>query len=343
MRWQKPEGGNDPGVSLRVLVTGSRGKSSVVRLLHAAMRGAGLRSYARITGVVPRELGPDGIRPISRSAGAHVGEMHWWLRRLPTSAGGIVLENSAISPDLQHLASRWLQPDVTVLTNTLPDHQEAWGPSRANAADALALGIPRNGHVILPSELENDPHLQNLLARRGCRLRFAKPVTGTYSNHRAANLGLALAAIKHLGLAEKPAMQSMLDLPRDDYDFQVIDYAGAELAMAFSVNDISSTRTLFRSLEWSKAETHLLYNHRADRPARLKSFIGWLNSSAWRDVWIIGDRPRMRTGRAGFLRLNNNTELSELLQPGTRVFGCGNISGLPMTLVAGQPAHVTRF
>jgi len=113
----------------RVLVTGSRGKSSIVRLLHAGMHAAGLRAYARITGVIPRELGPDGIRVISRSAGAHVEEMRWWLRQLPSSAQGIILENSAITADFQALAGCWLRPDVTVLANTLADHQELWGPT----------------------------------------------------------------------------------------------------------------------------------------------------------------------------------------------------------------------
>jgi UDP-N-acetylmuramyl pentapeptide synthase len=125
--------GLSPGSARRVLVTGSRGKSSTVRFLHAALSNAGLQSYARTTGVVPREYGPDGVRTISRSTGAHVEEMRWWLRKLPVSTQAIVLENSAISPDFQALAGKWSRPDVTILTNTVPDHQEAWGPTSACA------------------------------------------------------------------------------------------------------------------------------------------------------------------------------------------------------------------
>ena len=150
--------GIKPDAVRRVLVTGSRGKSGTVRLLHAAMQEAGLLSYARITGVVPRELGPNGIRTISRSSGAHVEEMRWWLRRLPASAQGIVLENSAITPDFQELAGRWLRPDLTILTNTLPDHQEVWGPTRSCAAEVLVAGIPKGGQLIVPADLETDKH-----------------------------------------------------------------------------------------------------------------------------------------------------------------------------------------
>jgi hypothetical protein len=316
-----------------VLVTGSRGKSNIVRLLHTAFGGAGLTAYARITGVLPRELGPGGSRTISRPAGAHVGEMRWWLRQLPATTQAIVMENSAISPDLQHLAGRWLKPDVTVLSNALPDHQEAWGPSSASAAEVLSRGIPKGGKVVLPGSLQTDQHLQALLRQRRCELQFATPAPGITPAYRAVNLGLALATAEHLGLAVEPALQAMLAMPGDDYDFRVVEHAGAELAMAFSVNDITSTRVLFESLQWTEQETRLVYNHRADRPARLRSFIGWLNGSAWREVLIIGDRPMRRTGKARYRKISNKDELLALLQPGERVFGCGNIAGLPMTLV----------
>lgn len=315
-----------------MLVTGSRGKSTIARLLHAAMQDAGLETYARITGVVPREIGPQRVRTISRSAGAHVEEMRWWLRKLPASVQGIILENSAITPDLQDLAGRWLRPDLTILSNTLPDHQEAWGPTRAGAAEALAAGIPVAGQVILPSDLKTDQHLLGLLGKRRCSLVFAQPAADSGEGFEATNLGLAAAACGHLGLEISPALRAMRTVGRDKYDFRVLNYAGAELAMAFSVNDIASTRTVFRSLGWTKDQTRLIYNHRKDRPGRLGSFVGWLNMVGWREVMIIGDKPHTRLGDARYLDIKTAEGLQRLLKPGDRVFGCGNIAGLPLSL-----------
>ena len=334
MRWYKSTNIAKTGSVQRVLVTGSRGKSSIVRLLHAAMRSSGLETYARITGVIPRELGPDGTRTISRSAGAHVEEMRWWLRQLPPTTQAIVLENSAISPDFQGLAKRWLQPDITVLSNTQPDHQEVWGPTRASAAEVLSAGVPRGSPVILPTELGTDKHLLGLLKRRRCQLIFAEPVMEAGESHQATNLGLALTTATQLGLAKAPALQAMLDVPRDSYDFQVINYGGAEVAMAFSANDITSTRNLFRSLWWPAEETRLIYNHRADRPGRFRSFVGWLGSSRWREVLIIGDKPGMRIGSARYMDIKNKEGLLQLFQPGDKIFGCGNIAGLPLSLAS---------
>jgi hypothetical protein len=318
----------------RVLVTGSRGKSSIVRLLHAALNDAGLSTYARITGVIPRELGPDGAQAILRSSGAHVEEMRWWLRRLPATAEGIVLENSAISPEFQGLAGHWLQPDITVLANTLPDHQEAWGPTRACAVEALAAGIPKGGQVVLPAGLQSDEHLLGLLDCRRCPVIFADPAPGAGANFRAINLGLALATVERLELATATTLPAMLRLQRDTYDFHVISCDGAEVAMAFSANDIASTRTLFQSLSWSEEETRLVYNHRRDRPGRLRSFVHWLENSRWREVLIIGDKPRIRPGSARYMKIKNAAGLLRLFRPGDRIFGCGNTAGLPLSLAA---------
>jgi UDP-N-acetylmuramyl pentapeptide synthase len=323
----------DTDSPVRILVTGSRGKSTIVRLLHTALADSGLQSWARITGVVPRELGPGGIRAIRRSAGAHVGEMRWWLRSLPDSAQAIVLENSAIAPEFQHLAARWLQPRLTVFTNALPDHQEAWGPTRAGAVETLAAGIPGRCMVILPAHAASDAQLRELLDRRGCEVVPAAPAPAAGAGHRATNLGLALAAIRRLGLETPRTVQVMQGLPRDRYDFHVLHSHGAKLAMAFSANDPVSTRALFESLRWPVEETRLVYNHRADRPARLASFRDWLGLP-WREVLIIGDRPRSRPGAARYVRIDGADRLLGMLQPGELFFGCGNIAGVPLALAA---------
>jgi hypothetical protein len=323
-----------PGSQRRILVTGSRGKSSIVRLLYAAMQAAGLKTYARITGVVPRELGPDGVRTILRATGAHVGEMRWWLRQLPASAQAIVLENSAITAEFQALGGRWLRPDVTVLANTLPDHQELWGPSADCAVGVLVAGIPEQGRVVIPAGLQSDNHLMELLGRRRCRVVFAEPANAVVQAYRDINLGLALATLGQLGLAGAPALRAMLAVPPDRYDFHVSLCGGAQVAMAFSANDITSTRVLFDSLKWLPEETRLIYNHRADRPGRFKSFVDWLGQSRWREVLVIGDKPRIHPGFARYLKIKSGLDLAGLFQPGDRIFGCGNIAGVPLSLAA---------
>ena len=316
----------------RILVTGSRGKSSVVRMLHAALSAHGLQTWSRITGVVPRELGPGGTRDILRSSGAHVEEMSWWLQQLPADTEAVVLENSAISEEFQGLAGKWLRPDVTVFTNAVPDHQEAWGPTRQSAAEVLVGGFPRGGRVIVPSDLSRDHYLGRLFTDRACEVVFADPVENVEPDYRAANLGLALAAANSLGLESASALEAMCDIGQDRYDFRVVEHGGAELAMAFSVNDITSTRGLFRALRWPKEDTRLVYNHRCDRHARFKSFIDWMKHPCWREVLVIGDRPTALPSAARYLKTPDARGLLGQFLPGEKIFGCGNIAGLPLSL-----------
>jgi len=319
-----------PGIEARrILVTGSRGKSSVVRLLHAGLNASGFPTWSRITGTDPRQLEPDGERSIERAAGAHVEEMRWWLGQVAADAAALVMENSAVTPELQPLAANWLRPDVTVLTNVLPDHQEAWGFDEQGAALALAPGLPRGGTVVIPDSLIDSPLLASLLADRSCRVRASTAEKDADTPHRAVNLGLARTVLECFGQATGAAMKAMKELRADRYDFHLREVAGAEVALAFSANDIRSTRALFDSLGWSAERTRLLYNHRADRPARLESFRAWIEETGWCEVLVAGARPLRRLKRARYVKLNDRKGLATLLQEGDRLFGCGNVAGLP--------------
>jgi hypothetical protein len=314
----------------RVLVTGSRGKSSLVRLIHAACRASEIRAYGRITGVLPRQLGPKGESLILRRAGSHVAEMPWWLKRLPKEADAIILENSAISPELQHLAAKWLKPGLVVLSNVLPDHQQAWGDGKGDAARTLVRGVPPQSRVVLPVGEMADLVLLELLQKRGCRIIPAEPAAGSEPcGHQAVNQGLALAACKQMGLDPAICREAMAGIAPDLADFRVLRIGKASLALGFSANDPASTWALFDSLGWDMPETTLLYNHRVDRLDRLRAFGGLLRHP-WQEVLIIGQRPWPLPKKSRFVKLRGPKELSNMLSPGGRYFGCGNLAGPPL-------------
>jgi hypothetical protein len=49
-------------------------------------------------------------------------------------------------------------------------------------------------------------------------------------------------------------------------------------------------------------------------------------------VLIIGDKPQVRLDSGRYLNIKNEESLLRLFQPGDRIFGCGNIAGLPLLL-----------
>lgn len=311
------------GAKRRILVTGSRGKSSLVRLITAGLIASGLDARGRITGVIPRELGPHGEKRIVRNSPAHVEEMRWWLKRLPEDIDAAVMENSAINPDLQHLAAEWLSPTLTVWTNARPDHEEAWGPGHISAIESLIRGIPDGGTLLLGAEPSASALLRELLQRRKGGVVF---MSSGVSGYIASNLALASRALEIMGLHGKKAAYAMQNLEPDIADFRIFtlgETPSIYLASAFSANDPLSAEILFASTGWLEKETSVLYSDRADRGQRLKSFGPFLGRQ-WREVRLIREKENLEDIKNWIYGKKDDDR---------KIFGCGNVKGAPLELL----------
>ena len=318
-----------PDIPIRILVTGSRGKSSLVRLLHAAFSACGVNTFARITGVLPREIGPGGReRVIRRVSPIHIAEMGWWLTQVPADAEALVMENSAVTPDL-------LRPTLVVWTTLRPDHTELWGATRKDAARALMRGVPHGVPVAGGPEL-NAPEVQPMLRANANTLHLAQGAQGAGS-HQEENVNLAALAFALCAphLDAEVARRAMLDLPPDIADFRILEEDGDCLAAAFAANDRKSTEQLFAETGWDERETTLLYHHRLDRAARLDDFLPWIAARPWKDVvFSRASRPLFSFAAGGKLSWNDG-----LTDPAAfrrwwkgrgKVFACGNVAGWPL-------------
>lgn len=327
-------------IPIRILVTGSRGKSSVVRLLSAALASSGLNVRGRITGVVPRELsqGEHVSTPLQetlllRSGPPSVEEMRWWLSTLPRGTDAVVMENSAVAPELQPLAFRWLQPCCTVLTNVRPDHEEVWGRGEENAAYALCSGIGDVGEtvhtehpVVLLRSVAEKACVHRVLSARRCRLLPCEEGKSFKETH----IILVEEACRLFGFDALHIRSAAAALSPDLADFAVFREGEGMLAAAFSANDPESTEQLFCSTGWSREETTILFNARTDRVRRLGTFLPWLRSFPWKSVRITGGRPLFIPSPAVYLPLADAASLAEYIRSAGKVFGCGNVAGTPL-------------
>src|SRR5512142_1503534 len=95
-------------VPIRIHVNGTRGKSTVTRLVAAALREAGIATMAKVTGTAPRLILADGSeRPIVRRTPANVREQAWLLRQARRAGvTAVVAECMAVRPDLQWTSER---------------------------------------------------------------------------------------------------------------------------------------------------------------------------------------------------------------------------------------------
>jgi len=312
-------------IPIRILVTGSRGKSSIVRLLSAALSGYGLSVMGRITGVLPRELNGRKECLILRSGPGTVEEMRWWLSSLPLGLDAVVMENSAVAPELQPLAWNWLRPGCTVLTNVRPDHEEVWGRGEEMASLALCSAIGE-GPVVLPFSVAEKTFVSQILYEQGCILHPC-PDGETFSE---GHLSIVKETCRLFGLEADKCAAFAAALPPDIADFNVFREGEGCLASAFSANDPESTESLFLSLGWKREETTVLYNSRKDRIGRLRSFASWFSGFPWKRVLIAGSRPFPLPGRTQYVSLPSVESMKHFIRTGGNVFGCGNVAGVPL-------------
>ena len=333
---------NLQGVKHRILVTGSRAKSSLVRLLHSVFVAHGFLTRSRITGVIPRELFPNGERVIERASPGHIREIEWWASQIDRDTQAIVAENSAVIPEFQPIAAQIIEPTMAVWTNCRPDHEDVWGPGREGACRALIQGIPNGIPVACGDDV--DINVKTQLEMRGNEILTPIPLPAAYevekklSGHVRENMELASAVCRALDFPLQTSLEAMVSLPIDIADFQIVKRGFRQLAVAFSANEPVSTARLFETTNWKPEETTLLYHHRSDRGSRLDAFLPWIKSLPWKRCIFTRN-----SGHHYFFKIPRVFNISAIdwndeIQCAAsflkfwdgQVFGCGNVAGWPL-------------
>jgi poly-gamma-glutamate synthase PgsB/CapB len=207
-------------IPIRIHVNGTRGKTSVTRLIAAGLREAGVRCVAKTTGTVPRFILPNGREvPVYRPGGPNVIEQKQSVTMAAAQrAEALVVECMALQPHLQWLSeSKLVRATHGVITNARPDHLDVMGPTEEDVARALAGTVPVGG-VFVTAERSHREFFQQVAEDRGSRFRGAEdicnPITPNdvaafpYLEHQE-NIELALAVCEEVGVDNETALRGM--------------------------------------------------------------------------------------------------------------------------------------
>jgi poly-gamma-glutamate synthase PgsB/CapB len=276
-------------IATRVHVAGTRGKSSVTRLIAAGLRAGGVVTAAKTTGTLPRMILPDGREvPVFRPRGPNIAEQ---IRIVSAAralrAEALVLECMALQPELHWVSeSKLVRATHGVITNARADHLEVMGPTEADVARCLAGMIPVGG-VLVTAERNHLDILRAAADDRGTRLvtvseHEVDAVTQAdmrgfeYVEHRE-NVALALALLAELGIDRDISLAGMWQSTPDPGALteHTIDFFGRRIVFvnAFAANDPQSTETVWNmTLERHRdVETVIaVFNLRVDRPGRTR-------------------------------------------------------------------------
>ena len=138
-------------IPMRIHVNGSRGKSSVTRLIAAGLRAGGKRVVGKTTGTLPRIIDPDGREiSIKRNQPANIIEQTKILRYIDKmfKPEVLVIECMAVLPEYQWFCeNKIVKSQIGVITNCRLDHTNEMGKFREQIAHSLANTIPVNGSL----------------------------------------------------------------------------------------------------------------------------------------------------------------------------------------------------
>ena len=271
----------------RVHVNGTRGKSSVTRLVAAGLRAGNLKTCAKTTGTLPRMILPDATEfPVFRPSRANVIEQ---TRIVATAvelgAEALVMECMALIPYLQWLSENQLvRATHAVITNARADHLDVMGPSEVDVAKALAGMIPIRGkvftaerrHLSIFEEVARERQTQ-LIAITEADVEGITPLelAGFAYVEHAENLALALRVCEDIGVDRKTALRGMWNCRPDPGAMTEaeLSFFGRKIFFVngFAANDPESTERIWRmALErYPQVQKRIaVFNCRGDRPDR---------------------------------------------------------------------------
>lgn len=269
---------NVKSIPIRIWVNGTRGKSSVTRLIGAGLRTGSKKVIAKTTGTKARFIVKDDFeKQVLRLGKANIKEQIGIFKMAAKEKpDAIVLECMALRPDLQWTESMEIvQPTVVVITNVRPDHLDVMGPTTKDIARIFIDAAPRNCRIFTTASHIFDD-LDRMINYKNIKMYFSetKSVTDdimkrfSYIEHKT-NVALALDVCEYFGVDKKIAIKGMHKTNSDPGVLKKykIDFDGKKVTLvyAMAVNDPESTQVIWQTIDKNFPEINLLINCRGDR------------------------------------------------------------------------------
>ena len=335
-------------IPIRIHVNGTRGKSSVVRLIAAGLREGGLKTFAKTTGTIPRIINDKGKDlELHRLRSATIGEQIKLIRFFgKKSPDALVMECMAVNPQYQWISEhKIVKSTLGVITNVRRDHVDEMGSTIEDIAYSLSNTIPFNSKV-LTSEKLSLKYLKNIANQRNSKIINSTDYNVDsdymdkmpYLEHKE-NVNLALAVCEQVGIKRKKALDGMLKTKPDPGALLIWNLENNnKFISAFAANDPDSTFKVWELIKSKeKNKTCFFLNSRDDRRYRTNQLIDLVLNRINPDLFIIrADNVEARIAKHGnktkiknfTMKSNQNDVINYILELNQyTIVGIGNIVG----------------
>jgi len=351
-------------IPLRITVTGTRGKSSVARLIASILREDGRKVVAKTTGSQARLIMPDGeeIEVSRKGIPSIIEQKHLIKKAAHLEADCLVAEIMSIHPENHYVESQQiLQPHVVVVTNLRADHTEAMGETREEIAAVFCQDFSEKANVFV---LENDNHplFESMAAKNGGKLiplragigaAFLRGAPELNRREFNGNLDLVCGLAQHLGIDETAVIRGIRKARQDIGWLRIWKYRSAAgdkmcyLVNAFAANEPASTLEIIAKVQAllpaaSRKPAGLL-TLREDRGDRTLQWIAALRGGKFdffEHLYVTGTHAsvfRRKVNTARILKSGKPQEMMETILAESEdqavIIGMGNMKGAGELLV----------
>jgi len=287
-------------IPVRIWVNGSRGKSSVTRLIAAGLRVGGKKVIAKTTGTkASLILDSQNEQPVMRLGMPNIREqVKIYQQAAAEQPDAMVFECMALRPDLQYAeAIHIVKPNTVVITNLRADHLDIMGPSIKDIAKHFLNALPKNVNLFLGDDAvlaDND----ELLRSKNVKVHISDPERIPdsvlrdfhYIEHKA-NVALALDVCEYYDVKEKDAINAMRSATPDPGVLRKhkvhLGHKDVTLVNAMAANDPDSTYLIWQMINKDYPQINILVNCRNDRIDRSFQIADLIREHLRADQYIL--------------------------------------------------------
>ena len=288
-------------IPIRIHVNGTRGKSSVTRLIAAGLREGGLNTFAKTTGTIPRIINNVGNDvELHRLRSASIGEQIKLIRYFSKyKPDALVIECMAVNPQYQWISEhKIVNSTIGVITNVRPDHLDEMGTTIEDIALSLSNTIPYES-IVFTSENEHLEPLKRVAGERNTVLEVSdeKSIGSDYTNQLSfiehpENIELALKVCKEVGVKRDVVLKGILKAQPDPGALFIwnIKFKNNrnKFVSAFAANDPNSTMKVWELISKGRNDKKCIFlNTRNDRRYRTIQLIDLVFNHIKPDLFII--------------------------------------------------------
>ena len=269
-------------IPIRIHVNGSRGKSSVVRLIAAGLRAGNIKVFGKTTGTSPRIIDENGEdKYIHRLRSASIGEQISLIRYFSKlNPEALVIECMAVNPQYQWISEQKIvKSTIGVMTNVRPDHLDEMGITMNQITKSMSNTIPFGG-IMVSSENKKNNILKNIAEERNTKfykvnneIDDSKLKNFRYLEHKE-NVSLALKVCELCGIDYDVALKGMETCKPDPGALTIwsLKYKknSFKFINAFAANDPTSTLKTWKMINERMNSNNftIFLNTREDRQYR---------------------------------------------------------------------------